>query len=265
MAKQDPNAWMLTFSDLLNLLITFFVMLIAMSSMDNKKLKDFAGFFSGAIGVLEKNATGSSSPGPDKSTSTRDLSGNKASASSFQLSGSLGGSTRKASSADEKGNSTSAKSQHLSVEGKQTKVVAGQEYGWQEFSRKMEKTIHDEQMRHFLSIGTKPDGYTITLRKLNPFAEGKSVILEKSLPVLEKIASLARICNCNVHIKGGFKNSENFMNGQYYSLYHLGSARAVAVTIFFQQQGCAGARLYPQMRPEGNLSQLEFFFETSRR
>lgn len=36
----DPNAWMVTFSDLLTLLLTFFVLLISMSSLDSKKLKE---------------------------------------------------------------------------------------------------------------------------------------------------------------------------------------------------------------------------------
>ncbi|MBN1516875.1 OmpA family protein [Candidatus Sumerlaeota bacterium] len=36
----DPNGWMLTFSDLITLLLTFFVLLLTMSSMDNKKVKE---------------------------------------------------------------------------------------------------------------------------------------------------------------------------------------------------------------------------------
>ncbi|MBU1221415.1 hypothetical protein KKF34_13930 [Myxococcota bacterium] len=264
MAKQDPNAWMLTFSDLLNLLITFFVLLIAMSSMDNKKLKDFAGFFAGAVGVLEKNSAGSASPGPEKTTTTRDLSGNK-SAANFQLSGSLGGTSRKSSSADEKGNSTTADSKHMAIEGRQTRVVAGHEYGWQQFSRRVQETIHDDQMRHFLTVGTRPDGYEIKLKKINPFVDGKAVMIPEMETVIKRIGQLARICNCNVHIKGGFKKSEDFISGNFYSLYHLGAARAVYVTWVFQQEGSPGFRLYPQVIPEGEGSQIEFFFETSSR
>ncbi|HPM76918.1 MAG TPA: flagellar motor protein MotB, partial [bacterium] len=39
-AGTDPNAWMVTFSDLLTLMLTFFVLLLTMSSMDSKKLKE---------------------------------------------------------------------------------------------------------------------------------------------------------------------------------------------------------------------------------
>ena len=49
----DANAWLVTFGDLVMLLLTFFVMLLTMSSMDTKKLKEIFMHFSGAPGVLE--------------------------------------------------------------------------------------------------------------------------------------------------------------------------------------------------------------------
>ena len=53
--EEEPNtsAWMVTFSDLIMLLLTFFVLLLTMSSMDTKKLKETFANFSGAPGVLE--------------------------------------------------------------------------------------------------------------------------------------------------------------------------------------------------------------------
>jgi len=51
--ESDPNAWLVTFGDLVMLLLTFFVMLLTMSSMDTKKLKSTFSHFRGAPGVLE--------------------------------------------------------------------------------------------------------------------------------------------------------------------------------------------------------------------
>ncbi len=56
--EPDPNAWMLTFSDLVMLLLTFFVLLLTMSSMDTKKLKKLFTHFTGATGVLELTEAG---------------------------------------------------------------------------------------------------------------------------------------------------------------------------------------------------------------
>ncbi len=56
-ASTKPSMeWLVTFSDLLTLLITFFVLLISMSSMDNLKLKRTFGFFKGASAALERGS-----------------------------------------------------------------------------------------------------------------------------------------------------------------------------------------------------------------
>ncbi len=52
-AVVDSNGWLTTFADLVMLLLTFFVMLLSMSSMDAKKLKETFSRFQGAPGVLE--------------------------------------------------------------------------------------------------------------------------------------------------------------------------------------------------------------------
>ena len=55
---RDSNAWMVTFSDLLTLLLTFFVLLLTMSSLDDKKLEEAFGFFTGALGALNPGGMG---------------------------------------------------------------------------------------------------------------------------------------------------------------------------------------------------------------
>jgi len=51
--KADSSAWLVTFSDLIMLLLTFFVMLLAMSSMDTKMLKDIRSELQEAAGLLD--------------------------------------------------------------------------------------------------------------------------------------------------------------------------------------------------------------------
>jgi len=58
----NPQGWMITFSDMVSLLLTFFVMLLAMSSLDNERLKKSFKFFLGALGPLEKGAMGPITP-----------------------------------------------------------------------------------------------------------------------------------------------------------------------------------------------------------
>jgi len=51
--QPNTGAWLVTFSDLVMLLLTFFVLLLSMSSMDTKKLKSMFAHFKGATGALE--------------------------------------------------------------------------------------------------------------------------------------------------------------------------------------------------------------------
>lgn len=54
----DPGAWMATFADLVTLLITFFVLLLSMSSLDASAVNDSFGFFDaqpGAVGEGKGN------------------------------------------------------------------------------------------------------------------------------------------------------------------------------------------------------------------
>lgn len=60
-ASEPPNplGWMVTFSDLVTLLLTFFVLLISMSSMDVKALEQSFGLFlTGGSGPLEYSTEG---------------------------------------------------------------------------------------------------------------------------------------------------------------------------------------------------------------
>lgn len=59
--KEDPPAggagWMATFSDLMNLLLCFFVLLFAMSSVDEDKFEQLVASLSASFGILEGGST----------------------------------------------------------------------------------------------------------------------------------------------------------------------------------------------------------------
>ena len=50
-------AWMATFSDLMNLLLCFFVMLFAMSTLEESKLQEMVAAMNNSISIFEKGAT----------------------------------------------------------------------------------------------------------------------------------------------------------------------------------------------------------------
>lgn len=50
--EQGAPAWMVTYSDMVTLLLTFFVLLLSMARMDSIKFRDAAGSLKGAFGVM---------------------------------------------------------------------------------------------------------------------------------------------------------------------------------------------------------------------
>ena len=62
MKKREEEAsggspeWMTTFSDLMNLLLCFFVLLFSMSSVDEEKFEELVASLSASFGVMEGGA-----------------------------------------------------------------------------------------------------------------------------------------------------------------------------------------------------------------
>ncbi len=52
----DPEAWMTTFADLVSLMLTFFILLLSMSSLDQTGLKDISSFFQNAVAIMNPGA-----------------------------------------------------------------------------------------------------------------------------------------------------------------------------------------------------------------
>jgi len=50
--KPDPEAWMTTFADLVSLMLTFFILLVSMSTLDKTGLADISSYFQKAVSVL---------------------------------------------------------------------------------------------------------------------------------------------------------------------------------------------------------------------
>ncbi len=52
----DPEAWMVTFADLISLMLTFFILLVSMSTLDKTGLTDVSTYFEKAVSVLSSGA-----------------------------------------------------------------------------------------------------------------------------------------------------------------------------------------------------------------
>ena len=46
--------WVVTFSDMMSLLLTFFILLLSFSTLDNRRVREVLGSLKGALGVLNQ-------------------------------------------------------------------------------------------------------------------------------------------------------------------------------------------------------------------
>ncbi len=58
--NKNNTAWLVSFSDVITLLLTFFVLIISMSSMDDKSIKESFSYFDGKPGIFGDLEKGSS-------------------------------------------------------------------------------------------------------------------------------------------------------------------------------------------------------------
>lgn len=58
MAKIDPMGWLVTFSDLITLLLTFFVLILSMSSMDRRIVQQSLTLFEANVGYVSRTSAG---------------------------------------------------------------------------------------------------------------------------------------------------------------------------------------------------------------
>ncbi|MDX8409111.1 MAG: flagellar motor protein MotB [Mariprofundales bacterium] len=52
----DPEAWMTTFADLVSMMLTFFILLLSMSTLDETSIKDISSFFKNAVSIMNAGA-----------------------------------------------------------------------------------------------------------------------------------------------------------------------------------------------------------------
>jgi chemotaxis protein MotB len=141
---------MATFSDLLTLMLTFFVLLLSMSSMDDKALSDAFGFFKDKMGLLKQSAsvkTTNPSAIPVSAFLTRQV-----------LTGLDGEDLRDAEQA--------------------ARLVM-----------KIEKMIDENKLEHLLEVRQVLDGISITIAAQVWFGDGDD-LQSSSFPILDALADL---------------------------------------------------------------------------
>ena len=216
MAKKKPEeppkgspAWMATFSDLMNLLLCFFVLLFAMSSIDEDKQEQIAASFNQMFSVFDAGAS-AIGDGVLISNGTSQLN-----------------------ELDEYINSTGKMDEGDVVDddvaAAQEKIEEAQMEESEELAEKIQEAISEKDMDSDIDVEFTSQYVQLTLKGAILFDSGSTLLKEEAKPVLDQVGEiLERYAEGTIEIEGHTDNVP--MSGAKYSNNNeLSSGRALSV------------------------------------
>ncbi|WP_438348894.1 flagellar motor protein MotB [Paenibacillus sp. FA6] len=219
------DRWLITYADLITLLLIFFVMMYAMSSLDVSKYEGMTQSlhisFKSGDSILEQGSglTGTADKythkNPDPTTSPVT-------------------DAEQEPSQDRQGNQTNDQEhQELS---KRELAFRAQEEELQGLMSVISNYVSDNDLQDQIFVADNPQGISITLSDQFVFDTGKADLKQVSAPVLSKLASLFRNIDTIVSIEGHTDNLPIKYSSQYRDNWELSGARGLSILRFFLEQ-----------------------------
>jgi chemotaxis protein MotB len=209
----NHERWLITYSDLITLLLVFFIIMYSMSKVDVQKYAVLAQVlnlqFAKADSVLQQGQGVSGQITPKNGDSkVKDKQDNQAN---------LG--------------------EHKDVNDKDKPNVSDQdkkEKELQDLLQKINAYIKDQSLEAQVSATNTPRGVAVTLNDLFLFDLGKADLKSASHPILQKLASLFPTLNSAISIEGHTDNIPLSPGSTYVDNWGLSSARSLSVLRYFK-------------------------------
>lgn len=214
--KEEPQkasaGWMNTFADLMNLLLCFFVLLFAMSTVDAQKFEMIAASFSQTFSIFSGGQT---------SIGEGMLLGNGVSQLNEmdQYMNSMGKPAESETDTEEMNE----------IDAMQAKIEEAQLEESEKLAERIEEAIEESQMEDMIQLDFTSQYVQLTLKGAILFDSGKAELKEEAMPVIEKVALiLERYAESEIEIEGHTDTVP--MSGVKYSNNNeLSSARALSM------------------------------------
>ncbi|QUL54497.1 OmpA family protein [Paenibacillus tritici] len=239
--KESRDRWMITYADLITLLLIFFVILYAMSSLDSQKYALVSGSLSdtfksggsvleGGNGVLEGNKGNSGQAVPngqeDDGGTQGAVSGGDGEGSATDSGGSSGDGTSTGTSgqnSDTAGHQPSAR--ELAFREQEAKLAA--------LMGVITEYVEENNLGEQIFVADKPQGIAITLSDRFLFDAGQAELKSPAFPALRQLSGLFRGIGATVSIEGHTDNVPVTLRSVYTDNWDLSGARALSVLRFF--------------------------------
>ena len=227
-------AWMATFSDLMNLLLCFFVLLFSMSTIDEAKLNEiiaslnssFSVFSGGATsigeGILISNGVSQLNELSNYISSTGRAADSETQDTQIQVYNTdSGGEENTESSEDNTGS--------MNIEQAAEAVEAANLSSNEELAELIGEAIADSRLSDQIDVSFTSQYVMLTMKGSILFAPGSATLNEDCKPVLDRVSSiLERYARGEIEINGHTDNVP-MNSAKYPSNEELSSARALSV------------------------------------
>ncbi|MEC0093606.1 flagellar motor protein MotB [Paenibacillus macquariensis] len=222
------DRWLITYADLITLLLIFFVMMYAMSTLDKSKYDDVTQSlqltFKSGDSILEEGSgiTGTADKYTHKNPDTTTTPPAKEIVPDTQ---------------------TQIQEQQPQALTERELAFRQQEQELQGLMSVISKYVSDNQLDDQIFVADKPQGISITLSDQFVFDAGRADLKSASGPVLAKLASLFKNLGTTVSIEGHTDNVPITNSSKYKDNWELSGARALSILRFFLEQ--------ENLKPEG--------------
>jgi len=223
-------AWLCTFNDMMTLLLTFFVLLLSMSSLDASSVKDVQEAMIDALGVMGGGATEEQTI-VDKIYKLEEI-GRKVKIFKNLLP--PVDDTEEAVETDLEIKLPKDMFEDFKVlreEGRKERFESEEAYVFNQFK----EIIHEDYYEPGVSIIRKNRGIVLRLSDNILFSPGQVKLSKSVYPVLGKIASILKSTKLNIYVEG-HADSEPVQDTGYSSSTALSLARAVSVAEFLVKE-----------------------------
>ncbi|MEK4076551.1 flagellar motor protein MotB [Paenibacillus sp. FSL H7-0942] len=216
------DRWMITYADLITLLLIFFVIMYAMSNLDSGKYdvvtQSLQNTFNASDSILELGEGLGEKPGQTiTETPPSEVQGEDPS--------------------DGEGNPSDSGTATPDNDNKplteREEQFRSQEQELQNLFNVITQYIEDNKLENQIFVADKPQGLSITLSDRFLFDQGQAALKGDAAPTLTKLASLFRDLNTVVSIEGHTDNIPVGANSTYKDNWELSGERALSVLRFF--------------------------------
>ncbi|WP_025688446.1 flagellar motor protein MotB [Paenibacillus zanthoxyli] len=223
--RDSSNRWMITYADLITLLLIFFVVLFAMSSLDQQKYSGVISSLQRSLqtgnGVLEGgNGILDGGKGEENAGSTENGDGQSR----------ADGHSAVIPSATPDGGKTSASPSPRELAFRQ------QEAKLAELMNVITEYVKSNDLGGQIFVADKPQGIAITLSNRFLFDVGKADLKPAASPALHQLSGLFRGIGAMVSIEGHTDNQPVLPSSRYVDNWELSGARALSVLRFFLEK-----------------------------